>query len=560
MNFLSTGNAWIEIKLDQNPMTLIIGKNGAGKSTIIDALCYGLFGRPYRDINLPGLINSINDAGTCVEVEFRVGSTHYKVIRGMKPSIFQIYQNDVLLNQEAANRDYQKHLEKQILGFNMKSFTQIVVVGSTSFTPFMRLVPQDRRAIIEDLLDIEIFSTMNKVIKTKIKSLDELLYKIKAQISTILEKIELQKRHINDSKKITIEQITKKQADLEEWQTRINTLTNDAKLVQKHVDSLQAQIADNPSVLERITKLEKYNIQITNNLEKLNREITFFNENETCPRCHQDIDNKEQVIGECNIKIQEFSAGLSDLELHQQKLETRLEKIKQIQLKITAHQSELTKLQSQISEIQRYVGLLLVEINDLSNKKPISDDLLEVSKQLYSDLEQQNNQRKEAIDNKTYLDTAALLLKDNGIKAKIIKQYLPVINKMINKYLSAMDFFVNFNIDEEFNETIRSRHRDKFSYENFSEGQKRRIDLSLLFTWRAVAKVKNSVNTNLLILDEILDGSLDADGMDEFMRLLNTFGNETNTFLISHRGEILADKFNNIIRFELVGNFSEILV
>jgi DNA repair exonuclease SbcCD ATPase subunit len=556
-NLLSTGNAWTEVRLDKYPMTLIIGKNGAGKSTLLDALTFVLFGKPFRNINKPKLINSINDSNLVVEVEFRSGSRHYKIVRGQKPDIFEIHQDNILINQDASSKDYQKHLEKTILGFNMKSFTQIVIVGSSSFIPFMRLKTDERRMIIEDLLDIEIFSTMNKVLKIKTRNVSDSSNEIKNKISGIMEKIELQKKFINESKKSNEEQIEKKRNEVSNNQIQITNLSNDANLIQKHIHALEAKILDEVSVRDNIQKLEKYRIKIDTNINNLSKEIDFYNNNSNCPKCKQDINNRNKMVSICQHKLENSKEGIKQLEEKQSELEQRLDNIKGVHTKVSEHQMELTRILSTISEIQKHNNKLLNDINELSSKKPISDDLLQVSKNLYSDLEKLNNDRKDIIDKRAYYDMATLLLKDKGIKAKIIKQYLPVINKMVNKYLTSMDFFVNFNIDEEFKETIKSRHRDLFSYENFSEGEKLRIDLALLFTWRAVAKIKNSMNTNLLILDEIFDGSLDASGTEEFMRLLHTFGNEANIFLISHKSDILIDKFTNILKFDKIGSFSE---
>jgi len=558
-NLLSTGNSWTEIRLDKHPLTLMIGKNGAGKSTLLDALTFVLFGKPFRNINKPKMINSINDSNMVVEIEFRVKNKHYKVIRGQKPDIFEIYQDNTLINQDASSRDYQKHLEKNILGFNVKSFNQIVIVGKASFIPFMKLKADERRMIIEDLLDIEIFSTMNRVLRVKVKNIHDSSEDIKKKINTIMEKIELQKKYINDSKKSNEENIEKKRQEVSNNQIQITNLSNDSNLVQRHITILEQKIQDESSVRENIQKLEKFRIKIDGNINNLGKEIDFYTNNSTCPKCKQDINNKESMINGCKHKKDELQSGIKKLEIQQSTFEERLTAIKDVHSKISSHQMEMTRILSSVTEIQKYTQKLLNEINELSNKKPISDDLLQVSKDLYSQLEKLNHERKDIIDKKAYYDMAALLLKDNGIKSKIIKQYLPVINKMVNKYLTSMDFFVDFNIDEEFKETIKSRHRDSFSYENFSEGEKLRIDLALLFTWRAVAKIKNSMSTNLLILDEIFDGSLDDTGTEEFMRLLNTFGNEANIFLISHKGDILQDKFSNVLRFEKVGSFSEIV-
>jgi DNA repair exonuclease SbcCD ATPase subunit len=558
-NLLSTGNAWTEVQLDGHNMTLIIGKNGHGKSTLIDALFYVLFGKPFRKIRLDQIINSINNAELCVEVEFDVGQTQYKIIRGMRPGIFEIHEYGKLINQEAATKDQQKYLERNILGTNPRSFAQIVVIGGGfNYTPFMKLGPQDRRAIIENLLDIEVFSIMNTVVKTRVKSTNESLESIKGQIKTTMEKIDLQKKYISDSRKTNDELIVQKKSELSNSEIQITDLNNTANVTRQQILDLQDQINDESKIRTRIRTMEQLRIRIDTNIGKANKEIQFYSENEKCSTCQQDIKNADEMLTVCNHKLVEFQDGLKQLEVKQVETEQRLTAITQIHEQINQLQLQLTSVQSSVSQIQKYSSRLLTEIQALSSKKPISDDLLQVSKDLFKDLEDMTTKRRELIESKAYFDLAATLLKDNGIKTRIIKQYLPVINKLVNKYLAAMDFFVNFEIDGEFQETIKSRFRDTFSYENFSEGQKRRIDLSLLFTWRDVAKLKNSVNTNLLILDETLDGSLDSDGMEEFMRLLNSLGSDHNTFLISHRGDILADKFNNVLKFELLGNFSQV--
>ncbi|MGH7744741.1 MAG: ATP-binding protein [Candidatus Dormibacteria bacterium] len=557
-NFLSTGASWIEIPLNVQSMILIIGKNGAGKSTLLDALVYGLFGSPYRNINVVGLVNSINNADCVVEVEFQQGSKNFKVIRGQRPSIFELYENGVLVNQDAASRDLQKYLDRTILGFNKKSFTQIIIVGSTSFTPFMRLTQYDRRLIIENLLDIEVFSIMNKVVKARLSTLNATLDDVRIQMTATLDKIELQKRYIADSRKTNEELIVQKQSEVANCQSQIENHGLNVLAMEKVIQELQYNISGEKVLLDRINKLEQFRIKIDSNINKVNKELTFYQDNDVCSTCHQPLSNKEQMLSDCKQRHSEFQEGLYKVEVSQSSLEEQLGEIRKVQQEIDDKQMDVLSLTTAIEQIDVFVKRLTAEIETLKTKAPISEDLLQVSKDMYSKLEALQQQRQETVDGKSYFDLAALLLKDSGIKTKIIKQYLPLINKLVNQYLAAMDFFVNFNIDEEFKETIKSRHRDKFNYENFSEGQKRRIDLSLLFTWRAVAKIKNSINTNLLILDEVLDGSLDSDGMDEFLRLLNTFGNENNVFLISHRGDILADKFNNTLKFELVGNFSEV--
>ena len=557
-NILSTGNTWTEIDVAQHPMTLVIGPNGAGKSTMLDVICLVLFNKPFREIKKDNLINSINGREAVGEVEFRSGSTYYKVCRGIKPDFFEIYKDGVLIQQDANIRDYQKYLENSILGFNMKSFTQIVIVGATSFTSFMKLKSYERRAFVENLLDIGIFSSMNKILKQRVKDTNEDIDAARKNIQTVMDKISMQKKYIEESKKSTGVLIDSKKRDLANNQLLVEQFTANVSSIQDCVVELQKSISDELIIRGTIKKLEEYRIKIDGNVKNTDRDIQFYQTNDICPKCHQNLANKDQHIAICLVEKKKFADGLAQLETEQSIKQERLNEIQSTQRDIQRKQTEITKFTTSINEIQKQITALLNEINTISSKKPVSEDMIEVSRQLYSDLETLNINRKALLEKKSYLDVANMLLQDNGIKSKIIKQYLPIINKMVNKYLAAMDFFVNFNIDEEFNETIKSRHRDIFTYDNFSEGEKLRIDIALLFTWRAVAKIKNSINTNLLMMDEILDGSLDANGMDEFMRLLNAFGTETNVLLISHRGDILADKFSHVLHFEKVGNFSEI--
>ena len=557
-NMLSTGNVFTEIDLCTHAMTLVIGKNGSGKSTMLDVICMVLFNKAFREIKKDNMINSINGREALGEIEFSSGTIEYKVRRGIKPDLFEIYENGRLINQDASNKDYQKYLENTILGFNMKTFTQTVIIGVTSFTPFMKLKPYERRIIIEDLLDIGIFSSMNKVLKERLKTINDEIAESKKNTQTIMDKISMQKKYIEESKKSAVELIDGKKRDLANNQTLIDQISANVANIQNYVIQLQASIKDETNVRSSIKKLEEFRIKIDSNIKNVERDILFFENNDVCPKCHQNLLEKDKHIFECKQNQDKLLIGLTQLETEQNNRQIRLNEIKEVQADIQRKQTEITKLNASISQIQKYLNGLLSEINNLSGKKAVSDDIIQVSRDLFTELDNLNRIRKELLENKSYLDVAGMLLQDNGIKAKIIKQYLPVINKLVNKYLASMDFFVNFNIDEEFNETIKSRHRDIFVYDNFSEGEKLRIDISLLFTWRAVAKKKNSINTNLLIMDEILDGSLDSAGMDEFMRLLNAFGNETNVLLISHRGDILADKFNHVLQFEKVGNFSEI--
>lgn len=557
-NFLSTGNTFTEIKLDKSPNTLIIGTNGAGKSTMLDALTFTLFGKPFRNINKPTLVNSINGKDCLAEVEFRSNNKNYKIVRGIKPSKFEIYCDGTLVNQEAANKDYQEILEDQILKFNYKAFTQIVILGSASFTPFMQLSASDRRTIIEDLLDINIFSSMNLVVKEKANTIKQRLTELKVEFDATNQKIELQKKFIEEAKRNNNEQVQKKQKEYTEQEAQVEKLQKDVTLMQRHVNILMSKIDDDAKVKDKQKKLGQLEAKIENNISKFRKDIEFYTKNNTCPSCDQPINNKEEKVHSCNVKIDELNQGLEKLTEEYNKVSARINEITETNKKIIKHGNAISEANASITQIQKYMKKLVSEINELQQKKVLSDDMLSVSKELVETLATLNAEKIQLADSKKYVDVSAMLLKDTGIKAKIIKQYLPIINKLVNKYLAAMDFFVNFEINEEFKETIKSRYRDEFSYQNFSEGEKMRIDLALLFTWRAVAKMKNSMNTNLLILDEVFDSSLDNSGTEEFMKLINTL-NETNVFVISHKGDILVDKFRSVIKFDKVKNFSRIV-
>lgn len=558
-NFLSTGNVFTEIKLDKSPNTLVVGNNGAGKSTMLDAITFALFGKPFRNINKPQLVNSINAKDSVVEIYFRTQNKEYRVVRGLKPAVFEIYADNILINQDAKAKDYQDHLEKNILKFNYKAFTQIVILGSSSFVPFMQLTSTDRRAIIEDLLDIQIFSAMNLVVKDKVSQMKIEALELKKNIESTMAQIELQKKYIEDAKKNNQEQVDKKQKELDETLAQLEKLSKDSALIQKHVDVLVKKVVDEKVMKDKSKKLSQFEAKIDSNINKIVKDISFFHDNATCPTCDQAINNKELKITQYSNKKAELEDGLKKLQAEQDAVSERLIAISKINKSISDHNSEITRLNASHVQIRKYAKKLQEEIEELSNKKVLSDDMTKVSEDLVKNLETLGASKKQMLEKKMYIDIASSMLKDTGIKARIIKQYLPIINKLVNKYLASMDFFVNFEIDEEFKESIKSRFRDEFSYQNFSEGEKMRIDLALLFTWRAVAKMKNSMNTNLLILDEVFDSSLDSTGTDEFMKLLHSFGTDTNVFVISHKGDILVDKFRSVIRFDKVKNFSRIV-
>ena len=559
-NFLSTGNLFTEIDLKRSPNTLIIGSNGSGKSTILDALTFGLFGKPFRKINKPQLPNSINEKECVVEIEFSVGKKAYKIIRGIKPNVFEIYIDGKLLNQDAAAKDYQEVLEKNILKLNFKSFTQIVILGSASFTPFMQLSAADRRGIIEDLLDIQIFSSMNSLVKEKMGEIKDKSVQLKYDLDLTAEKIELQKQNIEEHKKHNDAEIEKKKQEIIVSETQIGHLQIDIELIQKHINVLNSKILNKDVVETKRTKLSNLENQLSNNLRKLDKEVQFYEDNHDCPTCKQTITQewKEKQILEKQVKKGDISVALTDIEKKIADANNIINKMLEVSKHISEHNSEVIKHNASITAINKYVAKLNAEITELSNKKDNLEDENAKLKELREQLAGLVKKQKELADEKQYYEFAGTLLKDTGIKTKIIKQYLPIMNKLINKYLTAMDSFINFNMNENFEETIKSRHRDDFSYHNFSEGEKMRIDLAILFTWRQIAKLKNSVNTNLLILDEVFDSSLDTVGTDEFLKLMYDVGQDTNVFVISHKGDQLFDKFRSVIRFEKKNNFSRI--
>lgn len=559
-NLLSTGASFTEINFQKSSNTLIIGKNGAGKSTILDALCFGLFGKPFRKINKPQLVNSINQQACVVEIELSIGKKQYKVIRGIKPNIFEVYLEDKLLDQDAKAKDYQEFLEKFILKINYKTFTQVVILGSASFVPFMQLSPSDRRLIIEDLLDIGIFSSMNGVVKNKMSEIKESTQNTKYEMDLTAERINFQKQSIEEHKTRSEEEIDKKRKEVNNSIDQIFTLQRDVDLIQKHIDVLQNKTADKLSMENKSKKLLQLESKIETNIKKNEKDISFYEEHDNCPTCQQFIEEefKKNQVEERKSKVNTQRQGLEEISTQIAQSNKRIEEIHTIIKHITEHHNEIVKHNSTISAINQYIVKLQKDISDLSeHKDSLGEENIKL-KELREQLSLLLNKQEELSIEKQYYEFAGSLLKDTGIKTKIIRQYLPIMNKLINKYLSSMDFFVNFNINENFEETIKSRHRDEFAYANFSEGEKMRIDLALLFTWRQIAKMKNSTNTNLLILDEVFDSSLDTVGTEEFLKLIHEMGKDTNVFVISHKGDQLFDKFRSVIRFEKINNFSQV--
>lgn len=559
-NLLSTGNHFTEINLSNNTNTLVVGENGSGKSTMLDALCFGLFGKAFRNINKPQLVNSINNKDCLVEVEFHISNKFYKVVRGIKPNVFEIYCDGELLNQDASSRDYQEYLEKFILKLNYKSFTQIVILGSASFTPFMQLSASDRRSIIEDLLDIQIFSTMNGLVKDKLSSNKEETSSKKYEIDLTQQKYDLQKLHLDQLKQNNEDKVKEYENEIQCHSNTISTLLSNVTTLTTKTEELQLVVTGKTETETKIKKITKIESQIESNLSKFRKDIGFFQSHDNCPTCRQTIamEFKEEELTALNIKVSECEHGLTQLEQKLNQEQQKLNFIADKQKELHTVQIEIARLNTSIDQTQKYITKIQTDLQQLMVTKGSTGTLEQQLQEVLDSLTKQQQELKTLIETKAYYEVASSLLKDTGIKTKIIKQYLPIINKLVNKYLSSLDFFVNFNLDESFKETIKSRFRDEFSYHNFSEGEKQRIDMALMLTWRAVAKLKNSANTNLLILDETFDSSLDANGTEELMKILHLLEG-VNLFVISHKGDILQDKFMNVIRFTKEKNFSRIV-
>ena len=557
-NFLSTGNNFTEIQLDRSPTTLIIGENGAGKSTILDALCFTLFNKPFRNISKKQLINSVNGGSTEVEVEFSVGKKEVKVVRSIKPNKFEIWVNGVEINQAANARDHQKYLEQQIMGLNFRSFTQVVILGSSTFVPFMQLPTKARREVVEDILDIKIFSLMNFLLKHKTKELNDEIRNVDYQFDLTKEKVALQEKFIAEvvNNKSTI--ITENKAKVSENEQTITSKQEEIVTLENKKVELSYDAEEQTKIEEKLRKLSKTEAALQNKRGEHDRQIKFFQNNDECPTCEQTITDttKQTQIESRTTKIGELETAIGDIDRMESEEQSRLDKILEALTTIREHDVEIAKIRSSISELESFNVKLQKDIETYESGS-VSDEDRERLVELKTQIKLIDEQKSKLNEDKFYIDIAKNLLQDTGIKTKIVKQYLPIMNKLVNTYLSSMDFFVQFHLDENFNETIKSRFRDEFSYASFSEGEKMRIDLALLFTWRAIAKMKNSTNTNLLILDEIFDSSLDGTGTDDFLKILNTF-HDQNVFVISHKQDMLFDKFRSVIKFEKVKNFSRI--
>jgi DNA repair exonuclease SbcCD ATPase subunit len=557
-NLLSTGNTFTEVVLNDTPSTLIIGENGSGKSTFIEAISFALYGKPFRKINKPQLVNSINNKALEVEIEFSIGNKEYRVRRGLKPAIFEIFVDDVLLNQEAASLDYQEILEKSILRLSHKSFSQIITLGTSTFIPFMQMPAHLRREFIEDLLDIQIFSTMNVLLKGRIQVNKDALQSCASSIALCEQKIELNKKHIDSLKQNSEELIEIKNNKINEHNFMIDEVTKTIQETAEKIEDLVPTVEDEKKLSTMLKKVSSLQTELKYKVADCSKHIDFFENNDECPTCTQNIEAgiKSHKLEEGRNKTKELTDALTQLADEETKVSDNLKVIAENQKTITFLNAEILDCNNKIRMYQKYNAELQKEVDTLkAQQQKIETDSTDLNASR-AELRELQTVKEDLTGSRTLLGTAAILLKDGGIKTKIIKQYVPVMNKLINKYLASMDFFVQFELDENFDEKIKSRFRDEFSYGSFSEGEKMRIDLALLFTWRAVAKLRNSASTNLLIMDEVFDSSLDATGMEEFFKILKSVGADTNVFIISHKGDQLFDKFSNIIKFEKTKNFS----
>lgn len=558
-NILSTGNSFTTIEFDRSPTTLVSGSNGSGKSTLLDAITFGLYGKPFRNISKGQLINSINKKALEVEIFFAAGGHNYMIRRGIRPNIFEIYKDGQLINQNAAKKDYQAFLEESILGINYKSFNQIVVLGSATYVPFMELRVGQRREIIEDLLDIQVFSVMNLLAKDKINDNKSEISDNKYNIELIESKIESAEENNNAIRKIKETEVDKIRTKMNEHISEIEGKQNNIDTVDEDIKALYETISDKKDVKGKFDKANSLKQDMETTRRNFDKELSFYHDNDNCPTCKQGIEHdfKEKVVSEKNIKLQELEGGLVDITQKIADYQTRLDAIGDIEEKIQNKNFEISEIRAEIKMAKNALVSFKTELESAEREvEEVDTSKLEA---LQEDLNIKKAKSEELLQEHEILSIVSTILKDGGIKARIISQYIPVMNKLINKYLAAFDLFVDFQLDEEFNEVIRSRFRDNFTYASFSEGEKLRITLSIMLAWRSVAKLRNSVSTNLLILDETLDGALDGVGIENLIETLHGLNADDNIFVISHRGDQFAEKFDNSITFDKIKNFSEII-
>ncbi len=558
-NFLSTGNIPIEIDLNKSHTTLIVGSNGSGKSTLLDALCFVLFNKPFRIIKKDQIVNSINNAECIVEIDFTVGTKDYKIVRGIKPNLFEIYQDGTLINQDANSIDYQKHLEQNIMRLNYRSFLQVVLLGSSSYEPFMKMKPRYRREVVEEILDIRVFGLMDLILRSQQSDLAKKVIEMKHRAELIQTKYETELNHFKaisdlnmndlDGKK---QLVKKNDDDSKDYSNKISEL-NTKIGVYKH------DIESKDKTQKKVGQLTKLEAKIETNLNTHQKTLEFFNNNDNCPTCTQPIDQdfKKQKIEATEKRVKTLQDGMKELISEIANTELKLSEMNKVSQKIQELNIDISKFETSLDELNKFSNRIHEEIRLLENKQVDGKEIQIQLDELNSKLEETRIEKDRIIEQKNYVDILREILNDKGAKAQIIRKYVPIMNNLINQHLQAMDFFVSFHLDEEFNETVKSRFRDTFNYNNFSEGEKMRIDLALLFTWRHIAKMKNSTNTNLLILDEIFDGSLDGQGTDDFFKIITQLTKE-NIFIISHKGDIMFDKFTNIIKYEKYKNFTRL--
>ena len=558
-NFLSTGNTPIEVNLSNSPTTLVIGKNGSGKSTLLDALCWALFNKPFRIIKKEQMINTINSSDCEVEIEFNVGTKQYKVKRSVKPNLFEIYEEGNLLNQNASSIDYQKYLEQNIMKLNYRSFIQVVILGSSSYEPFMKMKARYRRDVVEEILDVKVFTQMDLILRDQQGQLSKEVLEIRHKCDLIQTKYETEMKHFKSLSDLNTNDIDDKKLQLEKQKKAKEEYTNKIKEIQSQIDDYNVQLEGKDEVDNKLKQLLKLETKIEQNIDTHNKSIKFFADNDTCPVCTQSIDKtfREQKGEQLHKKCAELETGIKKLTSEISKVEERINHFGAVSKKLSDLYVDIAKVNTSLEELNNYSDKIHQDILQLENKQTDSKQIATDLQQLKEELETAKEQANKITNQKKYVDVLREVLSDKGARGHIIKKYIPIINNLINQYLQAMDFFVSFHLDEEFNETVKSRHRDTFNYNSFSEGEKLRIDLALLFTWRTIAKMKNSVNTNLLILDEIFDSSLDQQGTDDFFKIVNKLKNE-NIFIISHKGDILFDKFTNILKFEKYQNFTRL--
>ena len=558
-NFLSTGNTPIEIDFNKAQTTLIVGNNGSGKSTLLDALCFALFNKPFRIIKKEQMVNTINNGDAMVEVFFDVGTKQYQIRRGIKPNIFEIFCNGELINQEANNIDYQKYLEQNIMKLNYRSFIQVVILGSSSYEPFMKMKPRYRREVVEEILDIRVFGLMDLILRSQQSDLQKKLTEVRHQCDLIRTKYETEAKYLKSLEAQGNDNQTVKQNKLEENTRKSAEFETKLQKINEEIAVATNQLVDEPKTKTNLSKLEKLEAKIDNNIKSHKKTLAFFKENDTCPVCTQHIDEefKQDKCSHTEKKVNELQGGYEKLLEEISKHETKLSEFGVISKKIQDMNMDVTRIKTSLEGIKAQSDHIQEELKLVNRSKVDTDSINKELEQMLVSLKVEEQNLEKVKEEKGYVDILREILNDKGAKSKIIKKYVPIMNSLINKYLQAMDFFISFNLDEEFNETVKSRFRDTFNYNNFSEGEKMRIDLALLFTWRDIARLKNSTNTNLLVLDEIFDSSLDGQGTDDFFKIINSLEKE-NIFIISHKGDILFDKFKNVVKFEKYKNFTRL--